>query len=213
MTYFYWVQKHGLRALPTAFYPNKSGTTLTTHRLAENVAFTGKCFAYDALDRLNQICAYVPVHLIYGDNNDMLWVVANIFWPSQRISLLRKVIMWYSDREVQDSLINEREGRVFASVTRLEDVGHLVRSQSVTIVSFSYWYLICKVPQQAPTQLAVAILAVLTNSPEVKPVLSKLWWVLCVHRHSFLNSTYKYRDVNSKLFKYIFECLTTVHWD
>jgi hypothetical protein len=72
MTYVYWVQKHGLRALPTAFYPDKSGTTLTTHRLAENAAFTGKRFSYDALDRLNQICAFVPVHLIYGDNNDML---------------------------------------------------------------------------------------------------------------------------------------------
>ncbi|KAF9478461.1 alpha/beta-hydrolase [Pholiota conissans] len=123
--------KHGLRDLPTAFYPDKSGTTLTTHRLAENVAFTGKRFAYDALDRLNQICAFVPVHLIYGDNNDMF------------------------DREVQDSLINEREGRVFASVSRLEDVGHLV-------------------PQQAPTQLAGAILSVLVRPSAIKAVSSKL---------------------------------------
>ena len=31
-----------------------------------------------------------------------------------------------SERDVQDSLINPQEGRKFASVTRLEDVGHLV---------------------------------------------------------------------------------------
>ncbi|KAF8166828.1 hypothetical protein BJ912DRAFT_934422 [Pholiota molesta] len=98
----------------------------TTHRLAENAAFTGKVFHMMRWTAEPNLC-FRPVHLIYGDNNDMF------------------------SRFVD----NEGEGRVFASVTRLEDVGHLV-------------------PQQAPTQLAVAILAVLTNSPELKPVLSKL---------------------------------------
>ncbi|KIM42595.1 hypothetical protein M413DRAFT_26627 [Hebeloma cylindrosporum] len=123
--------KYGLRSLPTAFYPDKvSGTTLTTHRLAENVAFTGKIFSYDALNRLNQICAYVPVHLIYGGNNDMF------------------------EREVQDSLINPQEGRTFASVMRLEDVGHLV-------------------VQEAPTKLAAAIFDVL-NQTDLRSTVSKL---------------------------------------
>ncbi|KAF8972042.1 Alpha/Beta hydrolase protein [Flammula alnicola] len=126
--------KFGLRSLPTAFYPDKtSGTTLTTHRLAENIAFTGKLFAYDALNRLNQICAHVPVHLIFGDNNDMF------------------------EREVQDSLINAKEGRTFASITRIEDAGHLV-------------------VQEAPTKLAAAILDILAPGPPAvgQPLSSKL---------------------------------------
>jgi len=113
--------KYGLRSLPTAFYPDKTGTTLATHRMAENIAFTGKLFAYDALNRLNQICAHVPVHLIFGDNADMF------------------------ERDVQESIINPQEGRTFASVTRLEGVGHLV-------------------VQEAPSKLASALFAILHDS-------------------------------------------------
>ncbi|KAF5309122.1 hypothetical protein D9619_012789 [Psilocybe cf. subviscida] len=122
--------EHGIRSLPTAFYPDKTGATLTTHRIAENVAFTGKLYSYDALDRLNQICAHVPVHLVYGENNDMF------------------------ERELQDSLINPEDGRSFASVRRIEDAGHLV-------------------PQEAPTNLAKAIMDILLT-PEGERPLSKL---------------------------------------
>ncbi|KJA14458.1 hypothetical protein HYPSUDRAFT_80835, partial [Hypholoma sublateritium FD-334 SS-4] len=94
--------KYGLRTLPTAFYPDKTGVTLTTHRSCENSSFTGIKFIYNALDRLNQICAHIPVHLIYGGKHDMF------------------------TRELQDSIFNEQEGRTFASVTRLsQDIGHL----------------------------------------------------------------------------------------
>ncbi|KDR71147.1 hypothetical protein GALMADRAFT_127350 [Galerina marginata CBS 339.88] len=113
--------KYGLRSLPTAFYPDKTGTTLATHRLAENIAFTGKLFAYDALNRLNQICAHIPVHLIFGDNADMF------------------------ERDVQESIINPKEGRNFASVTRLENVGHLV-------------------VQESPSKLAAALFSILQKS-------------------------------------------------
>jgi len=68
-------KKHGLRALPTAHYPDKtSGVTLKTYRLAEFIPFTrsGIRFSYDALNRLNQICEHRPVHLIYGARNDIL---------------------------------------------------------------------------------------------------------------------------------------------
>lgn len=72
-------KKYGLRPLPTASYPQTSGNdgavTLTTHRLEEFYAFTGKMFTYDATDRLNQICRHVPVHLVYGGRNDMLYVL------------------------------------------------------------------------------------------------------------------------------------------
>ncbi|PPQ85923.1 hypothetical protein CVT25_014800 [Psilocybe cyanescens] len=111
--------KYGIRSLPTAFYPDhKAGVTLTTHRQEENIAFTGEIYIRDAVNRLNMICKYVPVHLIYGGRNDMF------------------------ERDVQDSLINPKEGRTFASVVRLEDAGHLV-------------------VQEAPSKLAAAILATL----------------------------------------------------
>ncbi|KAF4615960.1 hypothetical protein D9613_011251 [Agrocybe pediades] len=104
--------KYGIRTLPTAFYPDRNeGVTLTTHRSCENIAFTGKRFAYDALNRLNQICEHVPVHLIYGENNDMF------------------------ERDVQDSLINPQERRTFASIVRIEDAGHLVVQEAPTKVA------------------------------------------------------------------------------
>jgi len=113
--------KYGLRALPTAQYPDKtSGVTLTTSKLGENMAYTGLRYGYEAVYRLNQICTYIPVHLIYGARNDMF------------------------DRDVQDSLIDPKEGRVFESVTRMEGVGHLV-------------------VQEAPIKLAVFIYDILSN--------------------------------------------------
>ncbi|KAJ3508790.1 hypothetical protein NLJ89_g5563 [Agrocybe chaxingu] len=123
---------HGLRALPTAYYPEKpSGVTLTTHRLAENIAFEGKQYASNALNRLNQICVHLPVHLIFGGKNDLF------------------------EKDAQDSLIDPKEGRVFASVTRIDGVGHLV-------------------VQEAPTQLAAAIFEVLTSGPSPVELMSKL---------------------------------------
>ncbi|KAF8800121.1 alpha/beta-hydrolase [Phlegmacium glaucopus] len=116
-------RKHGLRSLPTAHYPDKtSGVTLKTYRLAEYIPFTRAWvpFIYDALNRLNQICQHLPVHLIYGARNDLF------------------------ERDVQDSLINPQEGRVFASITRIEDAGHLV-------------------VQEAPTKLAEAIFDILSH--------------------------------------------------
>ncbi|KAF9037061.1 alpha/beta-hydrolase [Panaeolus papilionaceus] len=96
--------EHNLRPLPTAHYPDiKTGVTLTTHKSEENMAFTGQIFSLDATDRLNQVCRYRPVHLIYGGLCDMF------------------------TKDVQDSLVSEQEGRTFASITRLSaKVGHLV---------------------------------------------------------------------------------------
>ncbi|KAF5315315.1 hypothetical protein D9619_007549 [Psilocybe cf. subviscida] len=96
--------EHGVRLLPTAFYPDRQGATLTTHRLAESFCYgkAAKFFVYEALDRLNQICAYVPVHLVYGNRNDMF------------------------DREPQNSLVNVEDGRSFASIRRIGGVGHLI---------------------------------------------------------------------------------------
>ncbi|KAG6833969.1 hypothetical protein H0H93_012872, partial [Arthromyces matolae] len=93
--------KYGLQPLPTPYYPDKQGVTLSTHRSGENNAFTGEIFSFHALHRLSQICNDIPVHLIYGGVNDMF------------------------DHEVQDSIVDPKEGRNFASITRLKGVGHL----------------------------------------------------------------------------------------
>ncbi|KAG6826676.1 hypothetical protein H0H87_006724, partial [Tephrocybe sp. NHM501043] len=98
---FHVYTKYGLQSLPTPYYPDKEGVTLTTHRTGENIAFTGEKFALSGLYRLNVICSVMPVHLIYGAENDMF------------------------DREAQDSIIDPKEGRTFASVTRIEGAGHL----------------------------------------------------------------------------------------
>ncbi|KAG5634602.1 hypothetical protein H0H81_001404 [Sphagnurus paluster] len=118
--------KHGLTSLPTPYYPEKNvGVTLTTHRSGENIAFTGERFTYHALYRLNQICADVPVHLVYGAENDMF------------------------PRVAQGAIVDVEEGRVFASIRRIEGVGHLV-------------------VQDAPLKLARTLLAILRNEPLIE---------------------------------------------
>ncbi|KAF8075722.1 Alpha/beta hydrolase fold-1 [Lyophyllum atratum] len=116
--------KYALQPLPTPYYPDKQGVTLTTHRSGENIAFTGTKFAYHALYRLNQICDSVPIHLIFGAENDMF------------------------SREEQDSIIDAKNGRNFASVTRISGVGHLV-------------------VEEAPLKLARSIFAILRKAPQV----------------------------------------------
>ncbi|GLB40672.1 putative alpha/beta hydrolase family protein [Lyophyllum shimeji] len=115
--------KYGLQPLPTPYYPDKQGVTLTTHRSGENVGFTGIKFTYHALYRLNQICEYVPVHLIFGAENDLF------------------------SREQQESIVDPKNGRTFASVTWLKGVGHLV-------------------VEEAPLKLARSIFAILRKTPQ-----------------------------------------------
>ncbi|KAG6824217.1 hypothetical protein H0H92_007631 [Tricholoma furcatifolium] len=116
--------KYGLQSLPTPYYPDKEGTTLTTHRSSESVIYQSQAIAYYGLYRLNQISAFIPVHLIYGERNDMF------------------------TREAQNSLLNAKEGRIFASVTRVRGAGHLV-------------------VQQAPLRIAQEIFRILRENPQI----------------------------------------------
>ncbi|GLB33147.1 hypothetical protein LshimejAT787_0100320 [Lyophyllum shimeji] len=116
--------KYGLQPLPTPYYPDKQGVTLTTHRSGENIAFTGIKFIYHALYRLNQICEYVPVHLIYGAENDLF------------------------SREQQESIVDPKNGRTFASVTRLKGVGHLVVEEAPLKLAKSIFTIMRKTPRQ-----------------------------------------------------------------
>jgi len=118
--------KYGLQPLPTPYYPDKEGVTLTTHRSGENIAFTGIGFAYHALCRLNQICDYVPVHLIYGGENDLF------------------------SREEQASTIDAKNGRHFVSVTRIKGIGHLVVEEAPLKLARSIFAILRRTPQPDP---------------------------------------------------------------
>jgi len=69
---------------------------------------------------LKRTCSRIPVHIIFGTIND------------------------YIPRFVQDALTDPSSGRDFASITRIEGVGHLV-------------------PQEAPEKLGEAIVAPLAT--------------------------------------------------
>ncbi|KAG6918460.1 hypothetical protein DXG01_014087 [Tephrocybe rancida] len=120
--------EYGLQDLPTPYYPDKKGVTLTTHRSGENIAFTGEIFSFHALYRLNQICADLPVHLVYGGENDMF------------------------EREVQDTIIDPQEGRKFESVRRLEGVGHLVVQEAPLKLAKAILDILRQTSSSKPTQ-------------------------------------------------------------
>jgi hypothetical protein len=66
-------QKYALRELPTSFRPEpKQGVTLCCLRDDEARAYASGDEDFDALWRLNQICTKIPVHVIWGEVDDLL---------------------------------------------------------------------------------------------------------------------------------------------
>ena len=87
------LQEHGLRDLPTAVYPDrKEGVTLCCTRDQEAVSYTyGGEEGIAAIDRLEELCKVIPVHVIYGGNADimcaslhslLLWVADDLLFHS-----------------------------------------------------------------------------------------------------------------------------------
>ncbi|PBK71172.1 alpha/beta-hydrolase [Armillaria solidipes] len=111
---------HGLRPLPTAFYPDKTdGVTLTATWVDENAAYSKDAgTAFTALWNLNTLCSVVPVHLVYGARNDLM------------------------SREIQDSIIDASQGRTFASVTRVPGVGHWVLQEAPKKMADALWAIL-----------------------------------------------------------------------
>ncbi|KAK0472758.1 alpha/beta-hydrolase [Armillaria novae-zelandiae] len=111
---------HGLRALPTAFYPDKSdGVTLSATWVDENAAYSKDSgSATTALWNLNTLCGVLPVHLIYGARNDLF------------------------SREIQDSIVNTAEGRKFASITRVAGAGHWVVQEAPKQMAEALWKIL-----------------------------------------------------------------------
>ena len=90
-----FLQTYGLRE-----DRERGGVTLCCSPKEESTPFRNAGKGIVAVRALDKTCTYMPVHIIYGERNDMF------------------------GREKQDSL--SRDGRKFASITRVPNCGHLV---------------------------------------------------------------------------------------
>ncbi|PFH48970.1 hypothetical protein AMATHDRAFT_49106 [Amanita thiersii Skay4041] len=128
--------RYGLRPLPTAYYPDSSrkGVTLSTHRNDEHASYTYFHMLHEAYHRLNEISDTLPIHLIYAARSDMMQVFCSIsLTPTNiNVSLPRQL---NSDRAAQEKLYDPKEGRKFASITRLGIGGHLIVQEAPDLVA------------------------------------------------------------------------------
>jgi len=114
--------RYGLRELPTALIPNiESGVTLTVPKITEAAAWEPWDTSMDALNRFNQICKTIPIHLVFGEREE-------IFSAADRDSL-------------------SSEGRVIASVSYVPNSGHLVVQESPKQLAETLWPLLRRNPK------------------------------------------------------------------
>ncbi|KAJ7188783.1 alpha/beta-hydrolase, partial [Mycena filopes] len=95
---------YGLRELPTWNLPDKRGVTLSCTKEHEALPYAYGDVEFDSLWRLNQICARLPVHIIWAGNDDLLQV----------------------SKELKESITDSTQGRTFASIGCVEGSGHMV---------------------------------------------------------------------------------------
>ncbi|KAH9847864.1 alpha/beta-hydrolase [Lenzites betulinus] len=107
--------KHGLRDLPTVTYPDKEGVTLTHTRVQESTGYTHHADAFISLERLKEFCSIIPVHCIFGQNNEMV------------------------PEETQAEITNEKVGRKMRSIVRLAKTGHLAVQENPRGVALAIW--------------------------------------------------------------------------
>lgn len=115
-------KEFALRDLPTATYPDaQGGVTLCCTRQQEVTGYTYYQDAIDGVDRLTELCGVLPVHCIFGEKNDLMWVaIHSLFFYA-----------FFNDgvdsaAETQKALVDPTSGRRMASVTRIRGAGHLV---------------------------------------------------------------------------------------
>ncbi|KII96155.1 hypothetical protein PLICRDRAFT_170729 [Plicaturopsis crispa FD-325 SS-3] len=99
--------RHALRPHPGSFYTDApyNGVTLACTREQEATMYRDVHGPTKPVQDLNKACASLPVHIIFGAINDFL------------------------PRKVHEAVVDPASGRKFASVSRLEGVGHLVPQQ------------------------------------------------------------------------------------
>ncbi|KAJ7507865.1 alpha/beta-hydrolase [Mycena galericulata] len=104
---------YGLRELPTVYHPNKQGVTLSCTKEDEARAYTSGDEDFDALWRLNQICPKLPVHIIWGEVNDLF------------------------SKELKDSIADPAQGRIFVSVSCVAESGHMIPQERPKLLAQS----------------------------------------------------------------------------
>jgi hypothetical protein len=66
-------QHHGLRDLPTATHPARThGVTLACTRAQETAGYMYERDGVDATEQLTVVCPRIPVHCIFGTENDLV---------------------------------------------------------------------------------------------------------------------------------------------
>ncbi|KAJ3846005.1 Alpha/beta hydrolase family-domain-containing protein [Lentinula lateritia] len=115
--------EYGLRELPTAIYPKKTGVTLCTPRQTEAEAWVPLDATLVAMNRLNQVSTTVPVHLVFGEREEL-----------------------YSDA-ARKSLSSPLEGRVIASESYVSNAGHLVVQEQPKLLAENISHILNKIFQ------------------------------------------------------------------
>ncbi|KAF7792206.1 hypothetical protein EIP86_003239 [Pleurotus ostreatoroseus] len=92
----------GLRDLPTAIYPDKTGVTLKCPKEYEAACYRDVVGRVRAYRYLPALCSKLPVHFIYGAIDD------------------------YLPKEIKDDVLNVAAQRKYASLARVPGAGHLV---------------------------------------------------------------------------------------
>ncbi|KAJ6459745.1 alpha/beta-hydrolase [Mycena vitilis] len=108
--------KYGLRDLPTATYPTSTeGVTLACTRVQETAGYMYERDGVDATARLADLCARIPVHCIFGAENDFVKV------------------------ETQHDLCDAARGRRMTSVSKIAGAGHLVTQEKPYELARAIW--------------------------------------------------------------------------
>ncbi|CDO69448.1 hypothetical protein BN946_scf184817.g8 [Trametes cinnabarina] len=108
--------EHAMRDLPTASYPDlKEGVTLSVTRENEGAGYDGYDDGRAALRRLETLCAEVPVHCVFGGQNDMVPL------------------------EAQEAFLDEKTGRRMRSIVRVAGSGHLVVQENPGALARAIW--------------------------------------------------------------------------
>ena len=103
--------------------------------------------AIKPMEDLNKILYRMPIHIVFGDINDALFVRV-LQWPySSKLTPS-------SSREVHDAITDPKSGRRFASITRIQRCGHLVSITSVCLWCKSFYNTITRFPNLRQMNLA-----------------------------------------------------------
>lgn len=118
-----------MRPLPSKFYPDKSGVTLSCHRLHE-------CFAYTDLPELNIVAKaipsvheVIPIHILVSEKSFLRWIYLQ--------SIFDTVLIIFGYRSPTDEACKEIASKPGMSVVKIPKTDHLVRCRIICIAWIS----------------------------------------------------------------------------